>query len=154
MAWRSVVNFVNNIVSSIIIFIPFLFIFILIFTTLIFVLIVIKKGNKFDKMVFITKFSGNQILERMKIKTVKDIFLFEFYHDNELQNYILITKEINKDWYYKEGKVKYRFIMKKCTEGTEIYLNVIERSSPLAQLRYGSVMKEFMYKKLEAKLPF
>lgn len=54
MTWRLVVNLVNHIVSSIIVFIPFLFIVFLIFTMLIFVLTVIKKGNKFDKMVFIT----------------------------------------------------------------------------------------------------
>lgn len=71
MTWRLVVKLVNHIVSSIIVFIPFLFIVFLIFTMLIFVLIVIKKGNKFDKMVFITKFSCNQILEQMKIKNCK-----------------------------------------------------------------------------------
>lgn len=113
--------------------------------------IVIKKSDRFDKIVFITELGPREIVERMKTQNIRDIVSFTFYQETPGQNYILSTREINKDWHYKEGKVKYEVSMKTVTEGTEITLSVIERSSPRAQLRYGKVMKKFMHQKLGAE---
>lgn len=119
-----------------------------------FMLTVIKNGNRFDKMVFITRFSKNEILDHMNEHNRRDILSYEFYLDKTIQNFVFSVNEINKDWYYKEGKVLYEFIMKSYEEGTEISLYVVERTSPLAQIRYGYVMKEFFFKKLDASLPY
>lgn len=118
---------------------------------LICILAMLKYGNKFDKMAFITNINSQEILERMNGHNIKDTIIYEFIQNNLMPDYIFRTKEINKDWYYKEGSVTYGFNMKTVTNGTEIFIYVMERSSPNAQLRYGKVMTEFMLKKLNAK---
>lgn len=115
------------------------------------ILAMLKYGNKFDKMAFKTNISSQEILKRMNGHNIKDTIIYEFIQNNLMPDYIFRTKEINKDWYYKEGSVTYGFNMKTVTNGTEIFIYVMERSSPNAQLRYGKVMTEFMLKKLNAK---
>lgn len=42
----------------------------------------LKYGNRFDKMVFITGYSPQEILERMNAHNIKDTIMYEFLQNN------------------------------------------------------------------------
>ncbi|MDE6750389.1 MAG: hypothetical protein K2K21_15230 [Lachnospiraceae bacterium] len=102
-----------------------------------------------EEMKFVSPFSQDEVIERLKSHNTNDIFEYEFKKESDIV-YILLIKGIDVFHLYCEGKVKYKVVIKSKSENTEIWLVFVEGDNNRAIERYGWEMKGFMEKKIKA----
>ncbi|MDE7282028.1 MAG: hypothetical protein K2N85_00330 [Lachnospiraceae bacterium] len=102
-----------------------------------------------EKMKFVSPFSQDEVIERLKSHNTNDIFEYEFKKESDIV-YILLIKGIDVFHLYCEGKVKYKVVIKSNPDNTALWLVFVEGDNKRAIERYGWEMKGFMEKKIKA----
>lgn len=102
-----------------------------------------------EEMKFVSPFSQDEVIERLKNHNTNDIFEYEFKKESDIV-YILLIKGIDQFKLYCEGKVKYKVVIKSKPDNTVLWLVFVEGDNKRAIERYGWEMKGFMEKKVKA----
>ena len=102
-----------------------------------------------EEMEFVTRFSKDEVIERLKSHNTNDIFEYEFRKESD-SVYILLIKGIDMFHFYCEGKVNYKVVIKSESANTVLWLILAEGDNKKAIERYGWELKGFMEKKIKA----
>ncbi len=103
-----------------------------------------------EKLLYMTELHKEEVIDRMSRHNVKDVMEYEFREKETAGVYDLKFKNIQKDYEYKAGMVRYDMHIEDKQGSTLLVLVLTERSSPGAQVRFSWHMHEFMMQKLEA----
>ncbi len=110
----------------------------------------LKAGESRERMKFITKYSPDEVVWKLRCHGVGDVFEYEIKKESDAV-FLLIIDRIKKLFNYSQGEVRYKIVIKQEGEYTAIWVFLLECRNEYSKDRFGWEMKGFLIKKLDAE---